>query len=169
MSEALTLLEDDDVAVRMPRTGYVAGHLIITARSDAMILEELDEAVLTKMYTLANRLGGVLFEALECDGTNLLIQNGVAAGQIDEAVILHVIPRWEEDGLDLSWDSTEADETMLNQVLDRLEYAQNDDENRRVQPSREDETGSVDVESDDPDVVDGSDNYYAKQFKRGLE
>lgn len=165
MTEALTLLEDEDLTVKMPRTGFVAGHIIVTAKTEAMILEELEAPTLTKMLTIANRLAGLLFEALDCDGTNLLIQNGVAAGQIDDSVILHLIPRWEEDGLDLSWTSTEAGEAMLGEVHDRLTFARDHDET----PKEPEETRSVQNEQRSPDVVDGENNYYAKQLKRGLE
>lgn len=171
MTEALTLLEDEDIAVKMPRTGFVAGHLIITSNDDAMIIEDLDEAVLTKMLTLANRLGGILFEALECDGTNLLVQNGVAAGQIDENVILHVIPRWEEDSLDLSWSSTELPQNRLSQINEQLSFAE--EQGGQATPRLDDAAGQdepVDVEDTGEDeVIDGADNYYAKQFKRGFE
>lgn len=163
MSEAVTLLEDEAVSVKMPRQGYVAGHLIVVPKTDAMILEELEEAVLTKLLTLGNRLCGVLFEALECDGTNLFVQNGVAAGQVDDSVILHVIPRWEEDGLDFSWSKQKLGEAQLGQLEEQLSFAANND----AIPSGNGEARTVDSD-DTEEVVEGADNYYAKQFKRGL-
>lgn len=173
MTEALTLIEDESVAVKMPRQGFVAGHLIITPKSDAMIVEELEQALLMKMFTLANRLAGMLFEALECDGTNLFIQNGVAAGQVDETVILHLIPRWEEDDLDFAWSKQEMPESELGKVHKQLEFAKEQD--GQGSPAALDRGKSGDsvsadtVEAEEEDtVVEGGDNYYAKQFKRGF-
>jgi histidine triad (HIT) family protein len=175
MTEAVTLIEDESVAVKMPRQGFVAGHLILTPKSDAMIVEELEQALLMKMFTLANRLAGMLFEALECDGTNLLIQNGVAAGQVDDTVILHLIPRWEEDDLDFSWSKQEMPESELGKVHKQLEFAKEQDSQTgpaalQGEPSGADEgeADTVEAESEN-DVVEGGDNYYAKQFKRGFE
>ncbi len=174
MTEAVTLIEDESVAVKMPRQGFVAGHLILTPKSDAMIVEELEQALLMKMFTLANRLAGMLFEALECDGTNLFIQNGVAAGQVDDTVILHLIPRWEEDDLDFSWSKQEMPESELGKVHKQLEFAKEQDgQGKPAAVERDAGVGGAEdadtVEAEDEsDVVEGGDNYYAKQFRRGF-
>lgn len=164
MTEAATLLEDEDVQVKLPRNGFVAGHVIIRPTSDTTILEEVPTEILTKMFTLANRLGGILFEALECDGTNLLIQNGVAAGQVDDVTILHVIPRWEEDGLDFSWASSQVGEHELGQVQDRLDFV---DEQTASEPAEPVEEEPSDRDGDGADVISGDENYYVKQMRRG--
>ena len=47
-------------------------------------------------------------------GTNILIQNGLGAGQKVPHFAMEVIPRREEDGLQLQWPSKEMTEDELD-------------------------------------------------------
>lgn len=94
-----------------------AGHLLVVPRSHAERLADLPDAVGSRMFTVARRLAGALRRSsLRCEGVNLFLADGEAAGQEVWHVHLHVLPRFAGDGfrLSASWltpDRAELDET----------------------------------------------------------
>lgn len=156
------IMEDDDVIVSMPQVGFTPGHVVIRPAGNFLIVEETPQEVFEKMWMLGNRLCGVLFEAFECDGTNLLIQNGVAAGQVDETVILHVIPRYENDGLSFAWDATEVDDRSLDAVQQRFRQTEEMQRERVKKQERKQR-----LEEPQKKQKTTSSKTYAEQFKRG--
>jgi histidine triad (HIT) family protein len=52
-----------------------------------------------EIYKVARDLGRAVMEATGCDGVNLVQNNNAAAGQEVFHSHLHIIPRYEDDGL----------------------------------------------------------------------
>lgn len=76
-----------------------AGHLLVVPRAHATDLAELPAATGRAMFTLAHRLAAALRRTdLPCDGVNLFLADGAAAGQEIWHVHLHVLPRRTGDG-----------------------------------------------------------------------
>ncbi len=75
------------------------GHLLIVPRTHAAQLAGLDAASAERLMTVAQRLGSALRQSsLQCEGVNLLLADGEAAGQEVFHVHLHVVPRFAGDG-----------------------------------------------------------------------
>ena len=60
-----------------------------------------DDAILEKCSAIANKVGIAVFDSLGVQGTNLIINNGLGAGQKVPHFCLEVYPRQENDGLPL--------------------------------------------------------------------
>ena len=56
-----------------------------------------------KAAALAKKMGARMKEKLGCDGLNLVQNNGEAAGQTVFHFHLHLIPRYQNDGVGVSW------------------------------------------------------------------
>ncbi|PIN81674.1 hypothetical protein COV13_00560, partial [Candidatus Woesearchaeota archaeon CG10_big_fil_rev_8_21_14_0_10_32_9] len=82
--ETELITQDEDIMVLVPRKAIVPGQIIIAPIQDIVVLEQVPDALLQKMMQIANKMSSLLFETLKCHGTNILIQNGVAAGQINK-------------------------------------------------------------------------------------
>ncbi|HEY2205691.1 MAG TPA: HIT family protein [Pseudonocardia sp.] len=75
------------------------GHLLVVPRAHADGLADLPDAAGRAMFALARRLAGAVRRSgLPCDGVNLFMADGIAAGQEVEHVHLHVLPRVARDG-----------------------------------------------------------------------
>jgi diadenosine tetraphosphate (Ap4A) HIT family hydrolase len=75
------------------------GHLLVIPNAHATYLADMASASGTAMFAVAHRLAARLYASgLPCDGVNLLLADGVAAGQEVFHVHLHVIPRVKGDG-----------------------------------------------------------------------
>ena len=71
---------------------------------------------------LAKKMASLLTEKLNCDGINLVQNNGEAAGQTVEHFHIHLIPRYKGDGQNINWvpgkPSQEELEAVRKQILE---------------------------------------------------
>lgn len=94
--------EDARTAVLMDIQPVVRGHMLVVPRAHAPYLADLDPedgAAVFRAGQLA--AAAVRASSLRCEGVNLSLADGEAAGQEIFHVHLHVIPRHEGDGFGL--------------------------------------------------------------------
>jgi diadenosine tetraphosphate (Ap4A) HIT family hydrolase len=75
------------------------GHLLVVPREHVEGLADLMDADGKDMFALAQRLARAVRRAVRCDGVNLFLADGAAAGQEIPHVHLHVVPRTARDGV----------------------------------------------------------------------
>ena len=102
-----TVYEDDDFRVIMDVSPAAKGHCLVIPKHHFDNALTADSAVLSKAMVVATGVGKAAMKALKCDGINILQNNGVAAGQTVFHLHIHVIPRWDGDGLRLNWKPSE--------------------------------------------------------------
>jgi histidine triad (HIT) family protein len=79
-----------------------AGHVLVTTDEHAARLADLPANTGARMFHIAQRIAAALYEGgLDCEGINLFLADGEAAGQDVFHVHLHVIPRFAGDGFGL--------------------------------------------------------------------
>jgi histidine triad (HIT) family protein len=90
----------DDVVVAFLDTQPVnEGHILVVPRVHAACLDELDAETGAHLFRTAMELSqAVRQSAVRCEGVNLFLADGKAAGQEVLHVHLHVIPRFRGDG-----------------------------------------------------------------------
>jgi len=100
--ESSRLCEDDRVLVFMDIQPVVRGHLLVVPREHAPYLADLGADDGAAMFETGRRAAAALRESgLRCEGVNLFLADGEAAGQDVFHVHLHVIPRFKGDGFGL--------------------------------------------------------------------
>ncbi len=98
-----TVYEDEDFKVILDVAPAAKGHSLVLLKQHFENALVADEELLGKAMVLAAKVGNAMKKALGCDGVNILQNNGVAAGQTVFHLHIHVIPRWDNDGLELNW------------------------------------------------------------------
>jgi diadenosine tetraphosphate (Ap4A) HIT family hydrolase len=79
------------------------GHLLIIPKKHATYLKELEPDTGAHMFKIGMKLSAALrASGIRCEGINLLLADGEAAGQDVFHVHLHIIPRFMVMGLGLS-------------------------------------------------------------------
>lgn len=117
------IYEDDVFIAYLSPTPNVVGHTILQPKEKFPIFEAVPNQIVGKMFFLANQLSAILFETLGIEGTNILIQNGTAAGQKDPHVQVHIIPRKQEDGVKLDWEPKKLNKDDMEIVTIKLKNA----------------------------------------------
>jgi histidine triad (HIT) family protein len=108
------IYEDDQVVALLTDSPAAIGHVIIIPKQHFPIIENVPDPVVARLFQVANKMSSVAFEALGAMGTNILVNNGVAAGQEENHVTLHVIPRRENDGINLQWQMRQTTDEDLS-------------------------------------------------------
>jgi histidine triad (HIT) family protein len=114
------IFEDETVAVFMPEQPAAPGHLLVVPKQHFAIFEQLPDKIAAELFSKSRILLLALFEGMGAHGTNFIIQNGTAAGQRQPHVGVNLIPRWENDGLDLMWKPKQLSEEEMSTVELRL-------------------------------------------------
>ncbi len=98
-----TLYEDEDFRVILDASPASKGHALIIPKEHYADLYELDDELAAKVLILAKKMITKLTDVLGCDGYNIVQNNKEAAGQTVFHFHLHMIPRYQNDGVGLGW------------------------------------------------------------------
>ena len=101
-AEASLVYQDGSVTAFMDILPVNPGHLLVVPNQHTPDLASLDEGTGGRMFTVAVRMSQALRGAdVACEGVNLYLADGRAAGQEVLHVHLHVLPRFAGDGFGL--------------------------------------------------------------------
>jgi histidine triad (HIT) family protein len=80
------------------------GHVLVIPNVHATGLEDLEQCAGADLFRVAQRVAAALrASGLKCEGVNLFLADGAAAGQEVFHVHLHVFPRFRGDGFGLKF------------------------------------------------------------------
>lgn len=104
-----------------------AGHVLIVPKIHVALLSELDEETGAHLFVIAMRVAKALrLSGVKCEGVNLLLADGEAAGQEMAHVHLHVIPRFRGDGFEMRFGSNyglRPERKELDKVASKIKEA----------------------------------------------
>ncbi len=110
------IYEDEHIyAVIHPKPAS-PGHMVVFPKKHYQILEQVPDFEVAKLFDVANKLSTAVFESLKVHGTNIIVQNGLAAGQSIPHISLHIIPRMENDGINFQWEPRQLNEEEMSTV-----------------------------------------------------
>ncbi len=115
-----SIYEDEDFNVILDAGPATKGHALILPKEHYANLFELPDETASKVMVLAKKMATHMKEKLNCDGFNLVQNNGPCAGQTVFHFHYHLIPRYENDGQNILWEPTspkEEDQKELCKLL----------------------------------------------------
>ncbi len=99
------------------------GHILLMTREHYSIMPQLPQDILEHIFVVAKKLSNALLRAIDARGSNILVANGVAAGQKAQHFMVHIIPRKEKDGVHFELPQRQQDESKLKEIADVLSKA----------------------------------------------
>ena len=130
------IYKDNNIAIIPSPMPCCKGHLLVVPIEHKVILEQLRDEVFASMMIAANKFSMLLFELLHPEGTNILVRNGLTAGQEIDHIAVEIIPRTSNDGINLSWNSKQRDLNELARNAEELRLAL-EQLNTKPQPKQE--------------------------------
>lgn len=100
---AIKLYEDDDTLAFMDINPAARGHALVICKQEHADLYALPPEQLAATARTAQKVANALRRTLEPHGLNIVQNNGAAAGQTVFHYHVHLIPRWENDGVLQMW------------------------------------------------------------------
>jgi len=135
------IYEDDKIIAILDINPANPGHLLLMPKEHYSIMPQVPDKVLGHLFVVTKKLSHIALQALGVKGTNIIIQNGVAAGQKAQHFMVHLIPRKEDDGLPFVLEKKTISDNDYNTIKERLQKKIN--EIFGVQPSNEQEAEIV--------------------------
>lgn len=115
-----TIYEDRYFRVILDISPANMGHALILPKDHFDHVYDMDPEIAGKVFVLAARVAKALKEELQCDGINILQNNGEAAGQTVFHFHMHIIPRYTGDSVHVEWQQKETDSDSLAALSNRL-------------------------------------------------
>ena len=90
------------------------GHTLLFPKKHYDVLAQMEDV--SELFNLANNVAKSVFESVKAEGTNILVNNGIVAGQMVPHVVVNVIPRFKDDKVRLGWEKTEVNDEEMNEL-----------------------------------------------------
>lgn len=105
-----TLYENDEFRAILDLGPANKGHTLILPKKHYADLFEMPDELAAKAVVLAKKLMPAMKKALDCDGFQLVQNNGETAGQTVFHYHLHVIPAYKTTGPGAKWNPGKLDD-----------------------------------------------------------
>lgn len=115
-----TLFEDAEFRVILDLGPATRGHALVLPKNHYANLYELPEDTASKVMLLAKKMAVHMTDKLNCDGFNLVQNNGETAGQTVFHFHMHLIPRYEDDGQKIGWNPAKPSQEELEEIRTQI-------------------------------------------------
>ena len=115
-----TIFEDRDFRVMLDIGPATRGHVLILTKEHYDNIYEIDAETAGKLFSLASVIARAMKKVLNCDGMNILQNNGTVAGQTVFHFHLHLIPRYEGDSVGELWTPGSLTEEDREEIINKL-------------------------------------------------
>lgn len=106
------------------------GHVVLFPKKHYSVLAVMPEGEVSHMFKVANKLSQAIYEKIKCQGTNIVVSNGEAAGQRVDHVVVHILPRFDNDKVVINWGAINVDEKEMQDAEDKLKGQVNVEEEK---------------------------------------
>ncbi|WP_418751774.1 HIT family protein [Frisingicoccus sp.] len=120
-----TIYEDDLFRVILDLSPATKGHALILPKKHMANIFEMDEETAEKVFVLASRIAKAMKEALNCDGLNIVQNNGEIAGQTVFHFHMHIIPRYNDDGQQINWVPKASEAAERDMIAEQIKNVLN--------------------------------------------
>lgn len=115
-----TIYEDEDFRVILDIEPASKGHALILPKEHYANLYELPDELAAKVLVVAKKVIAQMTEIVGCDGYNVLQNNGEAAGQTVFHFHTHLIPRYKEDDVTITWNHGKLTEELKETIISKM-------------------------------------------------
>ena len=96
------------------------GHVLILPKEHYDNIYDIDTATAGELFELAVMTARALKSVLDCDGMNILQNNGTVAGQTVFHFHMHIIPRYEGDTVNIGWKELSYEDGEMEQLREAI-------------------------------------------------
>ncbi|MBS1267148.1 MAG: hypothetical protein MAG795_01120 [Candidatus Woesearchaeota archaeon] len=102
------------------------GHILLLTKKHFQVMPQVPDKIISHLFSNVKFLSKCALKGIQAEGTNIVVANGMAAGQKAPHFMIHIIPRKEGDGLDFDLKKTQIPEK--NQEILRKKIRQKTNE-----------------------------------------
>ena len=154
------IYEDDTALVVLDVNGANPGHCFVMPKNHYAIIEQVPDVEIGRLFQVSNKISSAIFESLGAQGTNIFVANGIPAGQTVAHFTINVIPRKENDGVNLQWQAKQLSEEEMSTVELELK------EQTKNIGHFEKEVKKTKIEPPKAQFLSEDDEYFTRQMRR---
>ncbi len=107
------IYEDEKVIVVVPQKALAEGHITIYSKEETEDIGKLSQESCSHMFYVASFAATAVFEGLGAQATNIIVKSGISDDNPKGELVMHVLPRSENDGLKkINWEPKPATEDL---------------------------------------------------------
>jgi len=118
--QAKKIYEDDTVTAILDINPANPGHVLLLTKEHYSIMPQLPEDEIAYVFMVAKAISNSMLRSIDAQGTNIIVANGIAAGQRAQHFIVHIIPRKENDNLNFILPQKTMDEKEVELIGNKI-------------------------------------------------
>ena len=113
------IYEDDKVLAFLDINPVNPGHTLVIPKKHSENLIDTADEDLCAIIKAVKKIAPAIVKTVEAGGFNLGVNNGAAAGQLVNHLHFHIMPRSDNDGLEL-WPGRPYEEGQAKQIAEKI-------------------------------------------------
>ena len=155
------IYEDDELLVFLDVNGANPGHCFVVPKEHYPIMEQIPDPLVGKLFSISIKISMAIFDELGVQGTNIFVTNGISAGQKVAHFMINVIPRQENDGVNLQWQPRQLSQEEMSTVELKLK-----EQTEHVGGFETGDKPAEKLDSGQTESISGEDNFLVKSLRR---
>lgn len=98
-----TVYEDENFRAILDLGPAAKGHTLVIPKEHSENLLDVGPETAKKALSVISKTANAIKDAMGCDGINVVQNNGEAAGQTVMHLHFHIIPRYNNDNVNIGW------------------------------------------------------------------
>jgi len=120
------IYETKNVSAFLSKTPSTLGHVVVTTKEHYPIMENVPDYIIGEIFRIVNKISTAVFEVLSAEGTNIIVNNGIEAGQKKPHFCVNIIPRKRNDNLSFQWKAKQLSEEEMSTIELKLKEGAKD-------------------------------------------
>ncbi|MEK6947123.1 MAG: HIT domain-containing protein [Nanoarchaeota archaeon] len=121
--QAKKIYEDEKVIGILDINPGNPGHTLIMTKEHYSIMPQLPDEDVADVFLVVKALSNSMLRSIDAQGTNIIVANGIAAGQRAQHFMVHLIPRKENDGINFVLPQKTMNENEIELIGGKLAAA----------------------------------------------
>ena len=121
--QARKIYEDEKVTAVLDINPANPGHILLLTKEHYSIMPQIPDDDVAHIFIVAKSLSNSMLRGIDAHGTNLIVANGIAAGQRAQHFIVHIIPRKENDGVNFVLPQKTIEQNEIEHIGNKIKAA----------------------------------------------
>jgi len=113
------IYEDGEITAFLDISPVNNGHTLVLPKKHVENLLEMDDETISSVFIKVRDISKAVMKSMNADGFNIEINNYKAAGQLVDHAHIHIVPRFESDGL-RHWPGKKLAEHEMREIAEKI-------------------------------------------------
>lgn len=118
--QAKKIYEDDKVLGVLDINPANPGHVLLLTKEHYSIMPQIPDDEVSHVFMVVKAISNAMLRSIDAQGANIIVANGIAAGQRAQHFMAHIIPRKENDGINFVLPQKSMDEKEIEGIGNKL-------------------------------------------------